>query len=161
MAIRKTVDEFIYECCEAFIKREGEPEIIWALAGDMFSIYTNNGDLFNCLTTDYMPVKAKVLVRLHLGNTLQLHIDLYAGWSDAEMRTEAKQHYEALASRGQFVHELTKNLLVTPTNMLFVVAYEEDAMLFKIPRHLRSEMLNMNLAYDDLPENVYHFRHNA
>ena len=161
MATRKTVDEFIYECCDAFIKEDAEPEIIWALTDDVFSLYTNYGDLFNCMTTEFMPVKAKILVNLHLGETLQEHIDLYAGCSDAEMRTEAKQHYEALASRGQFVHELTKNLLVTPTNMLFVVTYEEDAMLFKIPHHLRSEMLHMNLTYDDLPANVCHFRHKA
>ena len=160
MAIRKTVDEFIYECCDAFIRREKEPELVWALVDDVFLLYTNIGNSFNCATTEFMPVKAKILVNLHLGETLEHHVHLYEDWSDAEMRTEAKQHYGALASRGQFVHELTKNLLVTPTNMLFVVTYEENAMLFKIPRHLRSEMLNMNLTYD-LPENVYHLRHNA
>jgi hypothetical protein len=161
MATEKTVNEFIYECCDAFIKEDGQPDFIWALAGETFVLYTSKCDLFNCATTEFMPVKAKILAKMHLGNTLQEHVDLYRDWSESELRAEAKQHYEALAKRGQFVHELTKNLLVTPRTMRFVVAYEEKAMLFAIPHHLRTELLKLHLPYDDLPQNVYHLRHKA
>lgn len=169
MGIRKTKDEFLYECyCEFMRQSENDPATFWTLVDGKFRTYSVDTKSFGGPDALFMPRRAVITHEWYFTDEAKfIYMKKLAGLDVRQLALITREQRLNINSRPDLVRPLNENLLLTD-NAHLIIKYGLKFLVTVIPDYLHDEfeLEDFKFVEQDVPayhihDNLYHLRHNA